>query len=1401
MRSITRTLRIWLFHLSERLQGPWADLVWALFVIFPTLVLRAVTLGYVAIKAPKLLTVLVRIQSLLTGVRNATKKELDSLEKVYRERATAICATVGARLSEREASFNTRVGELQRRIVQGATEIATAKRSLSVESEDLDRDETVALDELVRRYAEDALEITMEWFPRRRKIVLHAEQVMGALALLDGYFAQLKNGEGKTFTVAAATAALGMLIEGWRSATRVSDPPRRSRKNVVVLTANEYLVRRDIAWVRPLYHELGVSSAYALESMTQSEKRQVYRAAVIYATGSGFGFDLIFDTLRQVDEPSFALAPFRAILDEADQLLLDEARTPHVVQGSMSASFRSAIPESWVHMVAHWAERYFVPNCVYREDAGRLDVLPAGQLLVYARRLAGSASWSTPDGPWARAVLFELVVAAECARHSGRPPEGWPAGGMRQILEDRDSLVTTRTGEVYASRELKDLLSSGSTFRGRLQMLRALTDLAFRLRKLSRFLIPHMTEEEVTEWNCCREQILGRGPLQLLRRSLGLRKLSRALANILPRLAVETDSAEARAFWEGVWYLTTLVARGPQQPDRPASSMDAWVMQTCVPYALNALQALHRIAGDPAGDPMERDAAGSLSATLDMLLVAQRTLNRLPTAHVLLERVGILGGDRLLLMIAANRLLDDDGRPTTLGSMVANALVGFVAGEVCIGAGRPPATIRGFVETALHVYFGLKRDRDYVVDDRRLVLVDQVTGRREEKKHFGSNRHPFALLKEGLPYEHPRPIEREMAVASFLRYCDRVVGTSATLVTAEEELRWLYRPRTERQRPAVVRIREHVRRLLDRLEPRLAITTRDKLQSIVQEVFDARNSGRPVLVVADSVAESKQVHSALVRAAVERELDIHIPLLNADHPEYEEEVVCHAGEARQITVATHMAGRGTDITLDAEALSSGGLLVLLSSLPESRRVQEQAEGRAARQGEPGSTRTYITFDDEVMVHSMPAGRRVWVQNRIASFSSGGDDAIIQGPFITDVLSTTHDEINAKFLQMRRNAYTKDDTVALVRDQILGWREGLVLPNSKSWRKVLLDVMGRAFDVFLRGDRVGMGAMSWQEVVRSAIRVIDARESGSSTAIDKLVHIFGVGLSRHDARRILRALAVAERAAAASPPSDTDEKGEVLRFQATSTALWEALARIDRARFERARGDCYANSPRGADPEMPVLETYLDLVDNSLIRGLDERVFLAHYVTCRSTVEEQIRGPRAILEAAVRKAIADAKPPSEGRQERFERIVLPAWARDQNGRPAPEVGAAHVVQWIEDLAPGLRHRARAELVHVIDRCWCEAIDEMLLLDSDVRETPTVMAGLGDGSNQAVKLVDLLIDCRDECTLEFVEKCDRLIGEGWTLPSFSPRQPTSGELEGALASCRAAEDGAEEAGREY
>jgi preprotein translocase subunit SecA len=270
------------------------------------------------------------------------------------------------------------------------------------------------------------------------------------------------------------------------------------------------------------------------------------------------------------------------------------------------------------------------------------------------------------------------------------------------------------------------------------------------------------------------------------------------------------------------------------------------------------------------------------------------------------------------------------------------------------------------LEQALHSHHRFRRDQHYMVDKGKVVIIDEFTGRRMPDRHWREGLHQAVEAKEGVVINFPAEHAAQVTYQSFFRLYKRLAGMTGTARQNRWEMRRVYK----RWVVCVPTNRPVIRQdLPDRVYP----TEDAKFDAVVREVAQLRALGRAVLIGTRSVDKSEKLSERLKRAGIDHQV------LSARHHEQEAKVVEQAGQPGRVTIATNMAGRGTDIKPPPGVVAAGGLHVLGTERHEARRIDRQLMGRSGRQGDPGSSQFFVSMEDELLEGLGPAAQERWRQ--------------------------------------------------------------------------------------------------------------------------------------------------------------------------------------------------------------------------------------------------------------------------------------------------------------------------------------------------------------------------------------------------------------------------------------
>lgn len=344
------------------------------------------------------------------------------------------------------------------------------------------------------------------------------------------------------------------------------------------------------------------------------------------------------------------------------------------------------------------------------------------------------------------------------------------------------------------------------------------------------------------------------------------------------------------------------------------------------------------------------------------------------------------------------------------------------------------------ITQALKANYIMKNEVEYVVQDDEIVIVDQFTGRTMPGRAYSDGLHQAIEAKEGVSIKEETSTLATITYQNFFRLYDKLAGMTGTAKTEEEEFLDIYNMRV---------IEIPTNRPVQRIDYPDAIFANPRLKfaALVKEVKELYEKGQPVLVGTISVETSELVHELLRKERIPHEV------LNAKNHAREAKIIAKAGRPKSVTIATNMAGRGTDIKLTDESRALGGLVVLGSERHESRRIDNQLRGRSGRQGDPGYSRFYVSLKDELMI-------RFGGDKFEKLFESMGD-AQIESKMVTKSISQAQKRVEGYNYDVRKQLLDYDDVLRKQRE-IMYEQRNFVLEN-EDVHGIVRDMIDRVID--------------------------------------------------------------------------------------------------------------------------------------------------------------------------------------------------------------------------------------------------------------------------------------------------------------------------------------------------
>ncbi|MFA4839168.1 MAG: preprotein translocase subunit SecA [Candidatus Neomarinimicrobiota bacterium] len=717
--------------------------------------------------------------------------------------------------------------------------------------EDIDRDERdkillkaerEALDEILPEAFAMVKEVCrrlvgQEWVITDQKMrwdmVPYDVQLMGAVVLHEGKIAEMKTGEGKTL-VATMPVYLNAL----------------TGRGVHVVTVNDYLAQRDSEWMGRIYTELGLTVGCILNTMDSEARRQEYNHDITYGTNNEFGFDYLRDNMALSVEEQVQRGYFYAIVDEVDNILIDEARTPLIISGPVAAS---------------------------RHE--KFDVLnpSVASLVKYQRDVVTDILSKFPDDP------AQLKDDAASASKFYVASQGMPKNRkLRKLLEEPEYQKLSQSGE----REYL-LLTGGKT----------------------------------------------------------------------------GQSVSQDEYFKDLYYYIE--------------------------------EKQHNITLTPKG---EEKLASLLGITVNELVIpdmAEKTVE-----------------------------IDTDATLSEAEKEKKKLELDMINSEISDRFHN--------ISQLLRAYSLYEKDNEYVVQDGRVLIVDEFTGRILPGRRYSDGLHQAIEAKEKVKVEAETQTFATITLQNYFRMYDKLAGMTGTAETESAEFLDIYKLN-------VVVIPTNETCIRTDHEDQVYKTRREKYNAILNEIEASFHKGQPVLVGTISVEVSETISRMLKRRGITHNV------LNAKQHKREAEIVARAGEKSAVTIATNMAGRGTDIKLGKEVRELGGLYIIGTERHESRRIDLQLRGRSGRQGDLGESRFFLSLEDDLM--------RLFNSERVASIMDKigiEEGQVITHSMVTRSIERAQKKVEERNFSIRKHLLEYDNVMNHQRVIIYDRRNyALVEPNLRS----------------------------------------------------------------------------------------------------------------------------------------------------------------------------------------------------------------------------------------------------------------------------------------------------------------------------------------------------------------
>jgi len=362
--------------------------------------------------------------------------------------------------------------------------------------------------------------------------------------------------------------------------------------------------------------------------------------------------------------------------------------------------------------------------------------------------------------------------------------------------------------------------------------------------------------------------------------------------------------------------------------------------------------------------------------------------------------------------------------------------------------------IQHHINQALKARALMKRDIDYVVKDGEVIIVDEFTGRLMYGRRYSDGLHQAIEAKEGVKIERESQTLATITFQNYFRMYNKLAGMTGTAKTEEDEFRAIYNLDVVEIPTNKPMIREDYPDVVYKNE-------KGKFNAVVNEIAELHAKGRPILVGTISIEKSELLSSMLKKRGIPHEV------LNAKYHEKEAEIVAKAGQMNAVTISTNMAGRGTDIVLGEGVKELGGLHIIGTERHESRRIDNQLRGRAGRQGDPGSSRFYISLEDDLM--------KLFGSDRIMNLMETigmEEDMPIEHNLLTKAIENAQKRVESRNFDIRKHVLQYDNVMNKQREVIYAQRRQVLMEEDlkSSIIDMLKDVIFDAVDNFTVGSQ-------------------------------------------------------------------------------------------------------------------------------------------------------------------------------------------------------------------------------------------------------------------------------------------------------------------------------------------
>lgn len=331
------------------------------------------------------------------------------------------------------------------------------------------------------------------------------------------------------------------------------------------------------------------------------------------------------------------------------------------------------------------------------------------------------------------------------------------------------------------------------------------------------------------------------------------------------------------------------------------------------------------------------------------------------------------------------------------------------------------------------------KDQHYIINEKQeIMIVDEFTGRIMNGRRYSDGLHQAIEAKENVPIKQENKTLATITLQNFFNKYKKKAGMTGTALTEEQEFKHTYGL-------DVVSIPPHQPVIRKDLDDIVYMTQEEKYKKIIDEIVLSHEKNQPVLVGTITIETSELLSKMLSKKGVKHSV------LNAKYHEKEAEIISHAGEAGAVTIATNMAGRGTDIKLDEEAKAAGGLRVIGTERHDSRRIDNQLRGRSGRQGDPGESQFFISLEDNLMRFGNSKAK-----DMLSNMEEMPKDVPVQSKFLSNIIETAQKRIESNHFGIRKNLLEYDNVMNEQREIIYEERNKVL--NGENMKNIFLNMV-------------------------------------------------------------------------------------------------------------------------------------------------------------------------------------------------------------------------------------------------------------------------------------------------------------------------------------------------------